>query len=303
MKSGRSRQSFHIAEQASRSSCHSDTVSCCPWRMPRPRILGALRTLATRFRSTRTVVGSLHNPSSSPKRGCQPFRLFGKHRQNRVEPYNGDDDTTPPPQSSLELRSMLPVTDLFAGLVAINPSKRRRGSPRKQVGKNPDPSEPSCSFSLPGAVDTKDKIIIAGARSSFQSTKCRYCSNQEAANEVMVDFDEEEEAEQVGVRLDTKHEENVDARVIHQPEDANSGDIVADSNNDDSQPHLTESEQNELTSSRDLRDEPENVIDSTHRYVVVIIIIITDIYNAPCLSHSDTPSADGPSSSFHLKDM
>ena len=25
-----------------------------------------------------------------------------------------------------------------------------------------------------------------------------------------------------------------------------------------------------------------------------IIIIITDIYNAPCLSHSDTPSADGP---------
>ena len=37
--------------------------------------------------------------------------------------------------------------------------------------------------------------------------------------------------------------------------------------------------------------------------IIIIIIIITDIYNAPCLSHSDTPSTDGPSSSFHLKDM
>ena len=34
--------------------------------------------------------------------------------------------------------------------------------------------------------------------------------------------------------------------------------------------------------------------------IIIIIIIITDIYNAPCLSHSDTPSADGPSSSFHI---
>ena len=37
--------------------------------------------------------------------------------------------------------------------------------------------------------------------------------------------------------------------------------------------------------------------------LLLLLLIITDIYNAPCLSHSDTPSADGPSSSFHLKDM
>ena len=133
MKSGRSRQ-LSPAAQPSTSSCHSDTVtSCCPWRMPRPRMPAALRTLATRLRGNRTPVEPLQKPeSSSPSHGCKPFNLFGKRRQNRVEPFNGDEDTASTSQSGLETRYTLPVTDLFAGLVAVAPSKRRRGSPRKQ---------------------------------------------------------------------------------------------------------------------------------------------------------------------------
>ena len=97
----------------------------------------------------------------------------------------------------------------------------------------------------------------------------------------MVDSKQEEEAEEVRVRLDTKHEENVDALVIHL--DANSGDTVAD-NNDQSQPQLTESEQNGITPSRFMHDEPENVIDSTHGDVV--------LDDAPTTSpRDDTPPA------------
>ena len=33
---------------------------------------------------------------------------------------------------------------------------------------------------------------------------------------------------------------------------------------------------------------------------MIIIIIITDICKAPCLSHSDTPSADGPGPLLHF---
>ena len=32
-------------------------------------------------------------------------------------------------------------------------------------------------------------------------------------------------------------------------------------------------------------------------------MIISDGYNAPCLSLSDTPIIGGPSSTFHLKDV
>ena len=177
-----------------------------------------------------------------------------------MEPYSEDEDTQSPSQSGLmETMYTIPVTDLFAGLVAVSPPKRMRGSLKKQISKSPDASAQSCSFRLPGAVDTEDEVIIAGARSSFKSTKCHYCSTQEGSDEAGLESPQEEEEEQTGIRFETKHEVNVSILVLHHDDNI-------DGTNSDSKPQQdTESGCDETAPSRVSN---EDIIDRSPRDIV-----------------------------------
>ena len=146
--------------------------------------------------------------------------------------------------------------------------------------KSPDASAQSCSFRLPGAVDTEDKVIIAGARSSFKSTKCHYCSTQESADEHradQLDARQEAEDEQNGIRVETKHEDNVNILILHHDDNT-------DETDDNFKPQQEgESGCDEVAPSRIPND--EDIIDSSPRATAA-----EDVPTTP--PRDDTPTPD-----------
>ena len=142
--------------------------------------------------------------------------------------------------------------------------------------KNADPAAPSCSFSLPGSADNEDevKVIIAGARSPFKSTNCRYCRSQEDADEVKVESTQEEEAEKDDIRSETKHiDEHLDVYIFQH-------DVISDDINNASK----EAGLNEIISPRVSNE--EDIIDSTPRDTVS-----EDVPSTPL--QDDTPPSNG----------
>eukprot|EP00057_Strongylocentrotus_purpuratus_P007661 XP_011662135.1 PREDICTED: uncharacterized protein LOC105437343 [Strongylocentrotus purpuratus] len=154
-------------------SCLDDrSISCCPWRMPRPGIPAALRTLQLKLRGST----SMTSQSNSEGKRRSLFSLFGKRNSTPVVPFSdGKDHGVSCVQELRASKSVGAVTDHFAKLtVGAVEGRTRSTSTRRSVRhQGTDQGSIKCAFSLPGAViDNDDEPSDTGdanRRTSFYS--------------------------------------------------------------------------------------------------------------------------------------